>query len=575
MSGSSSGTDQYNTSPSGARGGFNWQDVIAGLSIAGLLLPQAVAYSGIAGLPPEAGVIALFAGLVGYGLLGTSRFAVVSATSSSAAVLAVATISIADGHEALRLSLAVGLTLLTGVFFLLAGLMRMGGITSFIARPVLRGFTFALAIDIILKQMPGMIGIHTAVHGNIFGLLQELAARVDVWNLVAAMIGVVTLVLLIMLSRYRHVPAGVIVILLGIAVDKWLDLSRYQVGLVGDIHLQLAMPSLPLLTQPEWMHLGMSAMAIAMLLYTESYTSIRNFSLQYGDTVTPNRDLLVLGVCNLFSGLFHGMPVGAGYSATAANEAAGATSRLAGWVAAMTMLVVVLTMLPLIAMIPKPVLAAITIYSVAPSLNLMVFRTYFAWRRDRLVIISAIMGVLLFGVLNGLLMAVAISLVITLRQFSESSILVLGQLEENRNFVDIKMHPEARPVPGIMILRPDEPLFFANAERIRGKMQDTIAAQNTDLPVHTIIVSLDESADLDGTSLEALQAFQQAVSDGGRQLLLVHLNSTIYRLLQQINPPVVPVVSLSELGISEAVSRVTGLGSTAQSAIPPASRPIE
>lgn len=577
MSGLSSGADSNNINPSGTGGWFNWQDVIAGLSIAGLLLPQAVAYSSIAGLPPEAGVIALFAGLTGYGLLGTSRFAIVSATSSSAAVLAVATLSIADGNEALRLSLAVGLTLLTGFFFLLAGLMRMGGITSFIARPVLRGFAFALAIDITIKQIPGMTGLHTAAHGSISGLLQELITRIAMWNQVAVMTGIGALVLLFILSRYRHIPAGVIVILLGIAVDKWIDLSRYQVGLVGDIHLQLVMPSLPLLTQPEWMHLGMSALAIAMLLYTESYTSIRNFSFKYGDTTTPNRDLLVLGVCNLFSGLFHGMPVGAGYSATAANEAAGATSRLAGWVAAATMLIVVLTMLPLIALIPKPVLAAITIYSVAPSLNPMVFRIYFAWRRDRLVILAAISGVLLFGVLNGLLVAVAISLIITLRQLSESSVLILGRLGESRDFVDMRMHPEARPVPGIIIMRPDEPLFFANAERIMGKMQQAIAvaAQNGGSPVHTVIMSLDESSDLDSTSLEALRTFQQAVTGSGRQLLLVHLNGTIYRLLQQIDPPVIPSASLSERGVSEAVSRVM-LNRAEQTAIPVAAdRPIE
>lgn len=165
----------------GSRSGSRWPDVIAGVSIAGLLLPEAVAFSWIGNLPPQAGVVALFAGLICYGLLGTSRFAIVSATSSSAAVLAAATASIAGGDAGLRLSLAVGLVTLTGVFFVLIGLARMGSITDFIAKPVLRGFAFGLAIVTILKQFATVVGVHPQ-HGDMPRFVPELLGQAARWN---------------------------------------------------------------------------------------------------------------------------------------------------------------------------------------------------------------------------------------------------------------------------------------------------------------------------------------------------------------------------------------------------------
>ena len=172
-----------------------WQDLLAGLSIAGLLLPEAVAYSSIAAVAPQAGVIALFAGLLCYGLFGTSRFAIVSATSSSAAVLAAATATLANGDPQLRSTLAIGLVLMTGVFFLLAGLFKLGSVTSFIAKPVLRGFAFGLALTIILKQVASVVGVHLS-DGNLVRFLPQLLEQLPQWNWVAAGVAAVALALL-------------------------------------------------------------------------------------------------------------------------------------------------------------------------------------------------------------------------------------------------------------------------------------------------------------------------------------------------------------------------------------------
>jgi MFS superfamily sulfate permease-like transporter len=536
-------------------GGTRWLDAIAGLSIAGLLLPEAVAYSSIANLPPQTGIIALFAGLLCYALLGSSRFAIVSATSSSAAVLAAATASIAGTDYGLRLILAGGLVIVTGVLFVLAALARLGNVTDFIAKPVLRGFAFGLAIVIILKQIASIVGVHPE-HRDMPGYIGDLFGQLTDWNHVGIAVGAIALSLLFVFARFRRLPGGLIVIGLGIVAERWFDLSSYGVHLVGAIHLQLNAPTLPGLTRAEWLRLSELGFAMAMIVYSESYGSIRSFALKHGDTVSPNRDLLALGASNLVSGLLHGLPVGAGFSATSANEAAGASTRLAGGISALVVFIIVLTVLPAIALTPEPVLAAIVIHAVSHTLNPAIFRPYFKWRRDRLVVLAALVGVLVLGVLDGLLFAIATSLMMMLRQFSESTVSVLGRLGESHNFVDMKVHTDATPIAGVIILRPDEPLFFANAERVLNLMRQTIADAGSS--VQTVIVSLEETPDLDSTSLEALRDFFASPVLSTRHLLLVRLKHPVHEILNQLVPPSPTAPVFSGLSVDDAVQMALG-----------------
>jgi MFS superfamily sulfate permease-like transporter len=297
-------------------------DLRAGLSVAGLLIPESIAYSTIANLPPQTGVIALLAGLVAYGLLGDSRFAIVSATSSSAAVLAAVIVGMAGGNLPMRMLLAAGLVLITGLIFVGASLARLGGASEFIARPVLRGYAFGLAIIIIIRQIPSVLGV-SLKHSDFAGLLIELAYSYAQWNVWQLVTGLVALVLLFAFGRSRQVPGAFVVIALGIVASRWLGLQAHGVSVVGAIDLSGELPSLPSLDYRQWAQLGEFAFALALILYAESYSSIRTLALKHGDLTEPNRELLALGAANLLSGLFHGLPVGAGYSASATNEAAG------------------------------------------------------------------------------------------------------------------------------------------------------------------------------------------------------------------------------------------------------------
>ncbi len=524
-------------------------DWAAGLSIAGLLLPEAVAYAGIAGLPPQAGVIALFAGLLAYGLLGTSRFAIVSATSSSAAVLLASTSSMMGAPPAMQAALGAGIVLLTGMFFVLAGLAQLGAVSSFIAKPVLRGFALGLALTIVIKQIPHAVGVHP-VHGDLARFTWELLAGWRQWSVPGLAMALVALVLLQGLARWRAVPAALLVIAAGIVLDAGGWCARWGIAAVGPIRLDFSNPGVPPLSRAEWLRLGELAFAMALILYAESYGSIRTFALRHGDTVQPNRDLLALGASNLLSGLFQGMPVGAGYSATSANEVAGAQSRAAGLVACVVVGLAVWTLLPWIERTPEPLLAAIVIHAVGHTLNPGSLRPYFTWRRDRLIALVAFGAVLVFGVLDGLLLAIAASLLMLLQGFSHPRVSWLGQLAQTRDYVDTARHPEALVPAGLLIARPEAPLFFGNAEPVFAAIRTRMAATQ---PLAGVVLSLEESADLDATSIEALCDFAAQVRQRGVPLVLARVKDPVRDVLDRVHADTLPAVQYAAWSVDDAV----------------------
>jgi MFS superfamily sulfate permease-like transporter len=521
-------------------------DVLAALSIAGLLLPEAVAYSGLANLPPQAGVIGLFAGLIVYGLLGRSRFAIVSATSSSAAVMAAATTALGAGDVPSRVLLATILVPCTGLAFLLAGSARLGAISNLIARPVLRGFAFGLALVIAVKQVPALAGLHTH-SSDFFALLLEVARIVGVANPAALSCGLAALAGLFLLERVRRVPGALLVIVGGIAASGWL--AAHGVALTGPIHLALDPPRLLLPAQQNWPQIIEFALALMFILYAESYSSIRTFALKHDETVQPNRDLVSLGIANLVSGLFHGTPVGAGYSGSSANEAAGAQSRAAGLLAALIILGLVLLCLPFIERIPEPVLAAIVIHAVSKSLRLGPLQTYFRWRRDRLITVIAIIAVLVFGMLNGLLFAIAFSLAMLLQTLARPRLSELGRRGAH-DYVSIERFPDAARTADLMVLRPEEPLIFANADPVLTLARHKI--QNVPGP-KLVVLSLEESPDLDGSSLESLAEFGAWLEKRHVELRLARLKDRARDALLRARFAQLPAAALEYSSVDDAV----------------------
>lgn len=536
------------------------KDALAGVSIAGLLLPEAVAYAGIANLPPQAGLVALIAGLAVYALLGSSRFAIVSATSSSAAVLA-ATVSAQTGGGGAQLAYAAALVAATGILFALAGFARLGGMSDFIAKPVLRGFAFGLALTIAVKQLPNILGV-TPHYADAPRVAFDLARQLPRWNSHSVMLGGAALAILFALGRRARIPATLVVIVLGIGAGYFIDWHRWGIAVVGAIDVRDVRFGLPAIARAQWLQTTELAFALMLILYAESYGSIRSFALKHGDSVLANRDLVALGGANIVSALLQGMPVGAGYSATSANEAAGAQTRRAGLIAAAVVALIVVFLRPQLARIPEPVLAAIVIYAVSHSLHPDVFRPYWAWRRDRLLTVASLSGVLLLGVLHGLLVAIGVSLLVTLRNFSEPMVSVLGRLRDSHDFVDLAAHADARPVDDIMIVRPEAPLFFANADRVLGEVRKLAAAQTP--PPTTIMLSLEETPDVDGTAIEALRVFAAELRAHNQRLLLARLKPRALDVLKRATDDTLPLDSLRELSVDECVQSVLARAPSAQ-----------
>src|SRR5579859_705353 len=302
------------------------RDLIAGLSVAGLMLPEAVAYAGIAGLPAQRAIFAAIAGCLIYACVGQSRFAIVSPTSSAAAILA-ATLAAMPGSLAIKAGFATIAVAFTGIMFTAAAAARLGGLTGFISRPVLRGFAFGLAITIILKQLPILLGV--SVHApDLLHLVAALIRTIPAWSVPSLAVGSVALAALVGLRRLPAVPGALLVLGLGIAASTLFRLPQHGVATVGMIDTSLVWPSLPVLGWSEMSRLAQFTLPLVLILFAESWGTIRALALRHGDSVDANRELGALGAANLASAIVQGMPVGAGFSAGSASEAAGATSRL-------------------------------------------------------------------------------------------------------------------------------------------------------------------------------------------------------------------------------------------------------
>ena len=508
-------------------------DVIAGLSVAGLLLPEAIAYASIAGLAPQHGVFAAIAGLLVYALFGRSRFAIVAPTSSSAAILAAAAAAAQTAQTPeQRLALAAGAVLLTGVFLLGASLARMGALAQFISRPVLRGFAFGLAGVIVLRQAPALTGLELGAR-DAAGVVWALTWRWREVKGVSLCLGFGALALLLCLRRWPRAPAPFIVIAAGVACAYAFDLDGLGVSRVGHLDVTPVAPGFPDLSQSSWEALGRVALPLVLIIFAESWGSMRSLGLRHGDRLNPQRELFALGLANIASGLLRGLPVGAGFSASSANEAAGAVSRMAGLVAGLCMVALAALFAPLVARIPQPVLAAVVVYAVSPALDPRPLLHLWRIGRDQYLALAAALGVLILGVVDGMVLAVALSVVATLGRLASPRIERLGRLPGGRAYVDLAAHPEALCDPRILVVRPTEALFFANAETIFARMDDELPrGQGT--PV--VILSLEDSSDLDATALEALIEWEAQLAAQGRVLLLARCKQHVRDLLLRAHP---------------------------------------
>jgi sulfate permease, SulP family len=537
----------------------SWQDMVAGLCVAGLLIPEAVAYAGLAGLPVVHALTALVVGLAVYGVLGGSRFAIVAPTSSTATLAAAAATSMTGpaGSSAGYTEALLALVLVTGAALMLLGLARQGQLSAFVSRPVLRGFAFALAITIVIKQLPDALGLAlpSGTASDPLSVLLFTATHAGAWHLPSVAEAAAAALAVIALRRWPWMPASMVVIVLAIVGARLLDLHGLGVAEVGRVERPSLHAAVPVLRRDDWAQLLELAFGLVVLVFAESWGSIRNTALAHGDTVDANRELMVLGTCNLAAGLLQGMPVGSGFSATSANAAAGATSRWAGLFALAVVLAVIAVALPAVHLLPRPVLAVAVITALWHALNPRPLADVWRMRRDRTLLTGGILAVLVFGVMYGMLLAIGLSVVDALRRFSRPVVRELGQLDSSRDFVVLDEHPGVAAVPGVLILRPEEPLFFASAERV---IADVGGRVRSHASVHTLILSLEESADLDSTAVECLLELDARLQSSGKRLLLARVKDPVRELLGRFDPKELGAPERSFWSVADAVDAARG-----------------
>jgi high affinity sulfate transporter 1 len=507
-------------------------DVVAGIAAAGLLVPEGMAYAGIAGLPPQVGLYAAMFGMFMYGILGTSRQLAVTPTSSSAAMLGAMVAPLAPGDPGRYMMLVSAATIAAGIIFLLGSLLRLGAVSEFISKPVLKGFVFGLGLTIMVKQAPKLMGI-PAGQGNFFHQSWHVITWTTHTNLWTLGVGLAAIAIMFLLGvLVPRIPSALAVLVLGIVSFPVLSLGRHHVEVIGTIHAGLPSLHLPKIGEDNLADISMGALGIVLVLTAETLAAGRTFAAKHNYQISPNRELLAVGAANTTSGLLGGMIVGGGMSGTAANDAAGARTQFSTLTASVWVGITLAFLLPLFQNLPEAVLGAIVINAVAHLVDVGTLKYYARLKTGSLwIALAALFGVLQMGILKGLIFAVGLTLIAVMRKVSAPQDSVLGRLPNSDNFVDIASHPEAEQIPGVLIFRPNGLLFFANANRIYGRVRELEGRAGDSL--RAVIINLEASPEMDVTSLETLVQLRTELEKSGRKLYLARVADPVLDLFQR------------------------------------------
>jgi len=500
-------------------------DLIAGLTVVALLVPEGMAYAQIAGMPPETAFYAAPIGLVAYAVLGTSRQLVV-AVSSTIAVLSASTIGLlAPAGSAEFVALTAALAILAGAISILAGVLRIGRLAQFFSESVLVGFVFGLALVIAVKQVPKVLGIEGGGE-EFFDRCLVIIRQLPETDVATAVVGVSSIGLMLLIERrLTRVPAALVVLLVGIAASVVFGLADRGVEVVGQIPAGLAVPKLPVVDLGDLLILIPGAMGIALVNFAEAIGPARGFATRHKYDVDPDEELVALGAANVGAGLFQGFPIGSSLSKSAANDAAGARTPISLVAAAALMALVALFLTQLFAPLPEATLGAIVIVAVLGMMKVGELRRFGRLREtDLLLALVALFGVLVFGVELGLAIAVVTSLLVLVWHASRGRVTSLGRSPTGSDYASIVRHPDHRASPGILVLRPDEPLFFANAESLRASIRDAVA--QADVPTQAVVLDLEMTGELDVPALDMLAELNDELDDDGIRLVLARVHAS-------------------------------------------------
>jgi high affinity sulfate transporter 1 len=532
-------------------------DVLAGISAWGITVPTSMGFAQMAGLPVQAGLYASMVALVAYAVLGTSSVLKVKTSPSMAVMSAAVVAPLALGDYAYYVTLSAALALVIGLILIGAGLARMGFLADMLAKSVVTGFLFGLAMLIIISQLPDLFGLPSA-SGSAPNQLWQLSTSLGETNPWTLAISLVSFFILLLFRRYAPtLPGALVVIVLSILVVTVLNLEELGVALVGPIPTGLPAPRIPLVRPSDLPFLLLGATAMVFVALGESLGTARTLAIERRNrSIDTDQELLALGVANLGAGLMRGFAVGGNPPATVSANESRTKTQVASIVTAMLILGTYVTEREILSNLPQAVVAVAVILSASHLLNLAELRRFYRSRKiDFGLSLVTLVGVFVTGVLPGLMIAVFLSLLIVLYQSSRPHLAVLGKIPGHRAYGDIYDNPDAEQIPGLLIVRPDVPLFFANAHTLHGQISSVVSTAPG--PVRAVIIDLGASADLDIACTDMLSNLLDELHQADIRLLLVNAKSATRSRLEHTGL----IERIGEenlyLGVPEAVDDVT------------------
>ncbi|WP_448811819.1 SulP family inorganic anion transporter [Agromyces bauzanensis] len=453
-------------------------DLIAGVTVAALIVPKNLGYAGIAGIPLQNGLYAAAAGAILYGIFGTSRQISMGPSSGLAAVAASAVLVTGLTEQGDIASFVAGITLASGVLFLILFVLRMGWIAQFLSRAVVTGFLFGAAIDVVISELPKLTGT-TADGTNSFQELWSWFGTLGERHQATVIVGAVSLVVVFGVRRIApHVPGALVLVVGGLIASWLLDLGDRGVALVGDVPRGLpsfALPNLGLMWENA-ATVAIAAVALVLIGFSQTAGDARTFAAKHRYQVDIDQESVAQGLANVGAGLFQGMPVSTSLSASSLNDHSGARTGLASLTSGFTVLLTLLVLAPLFSSLPKPVLAALIIEAVIMGMiNIPEMRRLARVQPfDFWVAIAAIVGTLAFGVLAGVIIGIGLSLLWLIAVATHPNIATLARKANTQVFRDVSEYPDDERIPGVVVIRMDGGLFFATSDALEDRLREII-----------------------------------------------------------------------------------------------------
>lgn len=505
-------------------------DVVAGLTAGAIVIPKAMAYATIAGLPLQVGLYTVFLPMVAYAALGTSRVLSVSTTTTLAILAASALGTAVQDRPGLDLATATAtLAILVGALLLAARLLRLGFVANFISDPVLTGFKAGIGLVIVVDQAPKLLGLHLQKAG-FFRDVASIVRHAPATSVATLLVALGTFALIVLLERYApRAPAPLLAVAGGIGASAALGLSARGVSVVG--HIPGGFPGLVRPDLSLALELWPAAAGIALMSFTESIAAARAFARRDDPRPDSNQELVGLGAANVLGGLFGGMPAGGGTSQSAVNANAGAHTQVSALATAAMAVATMLFLAPIMGAMPNATLAAVVI---AYSIGLVQPAEFKAIRSVRtmefLWALAACLGVMVLGTLKGIILAVILSMAALLYQANKATVRVLGRKPGTAVFRPrTDEHPEDETFPGLLIVRPEGRLYFGNASSISERIRQLAGSERPD----ALLIDLGAVPGIEYTALQMLVSAEARLAEQGVELWLADLNPEVLALVRR------------------------------------------